>query len=87
MALSFAGQMEVIARSAGKSAEQMERKRVVTEEWKSSSVRKSQKQRWLVRTPGYMCSEEEHRWANLYVGLSPEIAIRAWKTNAVGTQE
>ena len=33
MALSFAGQMEVIARSAGKSAEQMERKRVVTEEW------------------------------------------------------
>ena len=33
VALSFAGQMEVIARSAGKSAEQMERKRVVTEEW------------------------------------------------------
>ena len=40
-----------------------------------------------VRIHPYMCSEEQQRWANLCVVLSPEIAIRAWKTNAVGTQE
>ena len=28
----------------------------------------------------YMCSEEEHRRANLFVGMSPEIAVRAWNT-------
>ena len=33
MALRFAGQMEVIARSSDKSSCQMERKRVVTEDW------------------------------------------------------
>ena len=37
---------------------------------------------------GYVLDIEEHHvWANLCVGMSPARPVRAWKTNAVGTQE